>query len=70
MARTSSRGTGTGMGRAERETPETALFGADPAVVTGVRSAGIKDTRLLVQYETFVEEFSSILHRQAHLDEE
>lgn len=45
------------------------LFAAIPAVVAYNKYANQAE-RLLVRYETFVEEFSSILHRQAHLDEE
>ena len=45
------------------------LFAAIPAVVAYNKYANQVE-RLLVRYETFVEEFSSILHRQAHLDDE
>lgn len=45
------------------------LFAAIPAVIAYNKYANQVE-RLLVRYETFVEEFSSILHRQAHLDEE
>lgn len=45
------------------------LFAAIPAVVAYNKYVNQVE-RLLVRYETFVEEFSSILHRQAHLDDE
>ena len=44
------------------------LFAAIPAVVAYNRYVNQVE-RLQVRYETFVEEFSSILHRQAHLEE-
>lgn len=45
------------------------LFAAIPAVVAYNRFAAASDS-LLAKYETFAEEFSSILHRQAHANEE
>ncbi|MFC4727788.1 protein TolQ [Coralloluteibacterium thermophilus] len=45
------------------------LFAAIPAVVAYNRYA-TKVERLAVRYEAFAEEFSSILQRQAHLDDE
>jgi len=41
------------------------LFAAIPAVIAYNRFSSIEDS-LLGKYETFAEEFSSILHRQAH----
>ena len=41
------------------------LFAAIPAVLAYNRFASKMD-RLLGRYETFADEFSSILHRQAH----
>lgn len=44
------------------------LFAAIPAVIAYNKYVNQVE-RLQVRYETFVEEFSSILHRQAHLEE-
>lgn len=41
------------------------LFAAIPAVIAYNRFSSVSD-RLLTSYDTFAEEFSSILHRQAH----
>lgn len=44
------------------------LFAAIPAVIAYNKFVNQVE-RLQVRFETFVEEFSSVLHRQAHLDE-